>query len=82
MPLEWLAPVEPGHTQLQSIPLALVTVTVAPTDGKHHDVQIYTDITGEGVSGTSRDDLLVDLHVRIRAHLDRRAGRPGGVRRA
>ncbi len=49
---EWLSPVEPGDLQRQSVPLALLTVTVSSTDGNPHDVQVYADITGEWVSST------------------------------
>jgi hypothetical protein len=47
---EWLSPVEPGDLRLQSVPLSLLTVGVAATDGASHSVQVYADVTGEWAS--------------------------------
>ena len=55
---EWLSPVEPGDLQLQSVPLALLTVSVSFTDGKSHHVQVYADITGEWAS--SNESALIE----------------------
>jgi Domain of unknown function (DUF5127)/Domain of unknown function (DUF4965)/Domain of unknown function (DUF1793)/Domain of unknown function (DUF4964) len=55
--VEWLSPVEPGNTQLQSIPLTLLTVSVVATDGKSHKVLLYADVTGEWASGTATDKI-------------------------
>jgi hypothetical protein len=55
--MEWLSPVEPGNVQLQSIPFALLTVSVVAIDGKDHKVLVYGDVTGEWASGTSTDKI-------------------------
>ncbi|HLH46243.1 MAG TPA: DUF5127 domain-containing protein, partial [Acidimicrobiales bacterium] len=52
---EWLSPVEPGNPTLQSVPLALLTVTVTSTDGRRHDVQLYCEISGQWVSWDDTD---------------------------
>ena len=49
MNITFLSPVTPSDLKRQSLPFSYVDVTVASTDGKDHDVQIYTDIT----AGTS-----------------------------
>ncbi|HLH99766.1 MAG TPA: DUF5127 domain-containing protein, partial [Acidimicrobiales bacterium] len=38
--VEWLSPVEPGDRQRQSMPLTLLTVTAAATDGRSHRVAV------------------------------------------
>lgn len=43
----FFSPVEYNNTQLQSIPLSYVFVTVASNDGVSHEVQLYMDITGK-----------------------------------
>jgi hypothetical protein len=47
---EWLSPIEPGNPRLQSVPLALVTVTVSSTDSVKHDVELYCDADGQWAS--------------------------------
>ncbi|TFK75792.1 DUF1793-domain-containing protein [Pluteus cervinus] len=47
----FLSPVEPANLLVQSIPFAYMTVSVASTDGRSHDVSIYSDISAEWVSG-------------------------------
>jgi hypothetical protein len=49
--LEYLSPIEPGHLQRQSIPMAWVLVTARSIDGASHDVSLYLDVTGEWLSG-------------------------------
>ena len=45
MNITFLSPVTPSDLKRQSLPFSYVDVTVASTDGKAHDVQLYTDIT-------------------------------------
>lgn len=45
MNVTFLSPVTPTDLKRQSLPFSYVDVTVASTDGKAHDVQLYTDIT-------------------------------------
>ncbi|TFK75791.1 DUF1793-domain-containing protein [Pluteus cervinus] len=47
----FLSPVEPENLLVQSIPFSYMTVSVASTDNKVHDVSIYSDISAEWVSG-------------------------------
>jgi hypothetical protein len=54
---EWLSPIEPGNPQLQSVPLSLLTVTVASVDGGRHAVQLYCDISGQWASWNSNDEI-------------------------
>jgi Domain of unknown function (DUF5127)/Domain of unknown function (DUF4965)/Domain of unknown function (DUF1793)/Domain of unknown function (DUF4964) len=49
--LEYLSPIEPGHLQRQSVPMAWVLVTAQSIDGASHDVSLYLDVTGEWLSG-------------------------------
>jgi hypothetical protein len=55
---EWLSPVEPGNPALQSVPLSLLMVRVAATDGHHHEVQLYCDISGQWASWVSTDQIV------------------------
>jgi Domain of unknown function (DUF5127)/Domain of unknown function (DUF4965)/Domain of unknown function (DUF1793)/Domain of unknown function (DUF4964) len=50
---EFLSPVEPGSLRLTSVPLSLLTVSVRSIDARRHDVQVYTEITGEWASSES-----------------------------
>lgn len=47
----FLSPVEYKDIKRQSIPLSYVFVTVEPSDGKSHSVQVYSDISGEWATG-------------------------------
>ena len=42
---------QPTSLVNQSMPFSYMAVTAAPSDGKAHSVQIYTDISSEWVSG-------------------------------
>ncbi|KAJ7836329.1 hypothetical protein B0H14DRAFT_3460711 [Mycena olivaceomarginata] len=53
----FLSPVEPTDLVKQSIPLSYMHVSVASTDGATHSVQVYSDISGEWVSGASEWDI-------------------------
>ncbi|EJF61169.1 hypothetical protein DICSQDRAFT_155261 [Dichomitus squalens LYAD-421 SS1] len=47
----FLSPIEPSDLVNQSLPLSYLAVSVASNDGKPHSVQVYTDITGEWITG-------------------------------
>ncbi|KAJ6628763.1 hypothetical protein B0H10DRAFT_2209222 [Mycena sp. CBHHK59/15] len=47
----FLSPVEPNDLVKQSIPFSYMAVSAASTDGASHSVQVYSDISGEWVSG-------------------------------
>ncbi|KAJ7356633.1 hypothetical protein DFH08DRAFT_770718 [Mycena albidolilacea] len=53
----FLSPVEPTDLVKQSIPLSYLHVSVASTDGATHSIQVYSDISGEWVSGASEWDI-------------------------
>ncbi|KAJ7636292.1 hypothetical protein FB45DRAFT_1055754 [Roridomyces roridus] len=52
----FLSPVETDLVKL-SIPLAYMDVSFSSTDGKTHDVKVYSDITGEWLTGDDSWDL-------------------------
>ncbi|CAA7266374.1 unnamed protein product [Cyclocybe aegerita] len=47
----YLSPIEPSDWVLQSFPFAYVFIDAWSTDGNAHDVQFYSDVTGEFISG-------------------------------
>lgn len=47
---------QPKDLVKQSLPLSYLSINASSTDGSNHDVQIYTDISAEWISG---DDNLV-----------------------
>ncbi|KAL0578374.1 hypothetical protein V5O48_003626 [Marasmius crinis-equi] len=47
----FLSPIEPSDWVLQSLPFVYLTVDVISTDGEPHDVQLYSDVSGEWLSG-------------------------------
>ncbi|KAI1787276.1 hypothetical protein LXA43DRAFT_716833 [Ganoderma leucocontextum] len=51
--ITFLSPVEPSDLVNQSLPLSYYSISAAPNDGKSHKVQVYVDISGEWVTGTS-----------------------------
>ncbi|KAF7340199.1 DUF1793-domain-containing protein [Mycena venus] len=53
----FLSPVEATDLVKQSIPLSYMHVSVASTDGASHSVQVYSDISGEWVSGATEWDI-------------------------
>ncbi|MHB1988146.1 MAG: glutaminase family protein [Acidimicrobiales bacterium] len=55
---EWLSPVEPGDSRLQSVPLCLLTVAISSTDGLEHEVSLYCDMGGEWASWVSSDEIV------------------------
>ncbi|VDC04721.1 unnamed protein product [Peniophora sp. CBMAI 1063] len=54
----FLSPIEPGNMTKQSIPAVYVSLDVQATDGASHDVQVYTDITAEWVSGNHSQEVI------------------------
>ncbi|KAI9927911.1 hypothetical protein AWENTII_012429 [Aspergillus wentii] len=51
MNVTFLSPITPNDFKRQSLPFSYVHVDVASLDGKSHDVQLYSDISAEWVSG-------------------------------
>ncbi|KAF7292552.1 hypothetical protein MKEN_01471500 [Mycena kentingensis (nom. inval.)] len=51
--ISFLSPVEPDDLVKQSMPFSYYSVSAKSTDGAEHAVQLYTDISGEWVSGSS-----------------------------
>ncbi|KAJ7590931.1 DUF1793-domain-containing protein [Mycena floridula] len=49
--INFLSPVEPKDLVKQSLPFAYMSISAAPSDGKTHSVQVYSDISAEWVSG-------------------------------
>ncbi|KZV70718.1 hypothetical protein PENSPDRAFT_685287 [Peniophora sp. CONT] len=47
----FLSPIEPGDLVKQSIPASYVALEARATDGNAHDIQVYTDISAEWVTG-------------------------------
>lgn len=51
MKVTFLSPVDPKDEHRQSMPVSYMTVEVSSTDGKSHDISIYTDVSAEWTSG-------------------------------
>ncbi|KAH8120127.1 DUF1793-domain-containing protein [Phellopilus nigrolimitatus] len=49
----FLSPVEPNDLVRQSLPFSYLSLAAASNDGKSHSVQVYTDITGEWITGNN-----------------------------
>ncbi|EJC98583.1 uncharacterized protein FOMMEDRAFT_96129 [Fomitiporia mediterranea MF3/22] len=49
--MTFLSPLEPTDLVRQSMPFAYMYITLQPNDGKAHDVQLYTDVSGEWIAG-------------------------------
>ncbi|KZV67101.1 DUF1793-domain-containing protein [Peniophora sp. CONT] len=47
----FLSPIEPKDLVKQSLPFSYMSVSAQANDGRSHSVQVYTDITGEWVTG-------------------------------
>ncbi|KAH9892777.1 DUF1793-domain-containing protein [Cubamyces lactineus] len=47
----FLSPIEPSDWVLQSLPFSYVSVEASSLDGQPHDVQVYSDISAEWLSG-------------------------------
>ncbi|KAF8992673.1 hypothetical protein BDQ17DRAFT_1432228 [Cyathus striatus] len=50
MNVTWLSPIEPDDWIKQSFPFTYYYIDIATSDGMAHDIQLYTDITGEWVA--------------------------------
>ena len=55
--VEFLSPVEPGDLTRQSIPMSYIVLSARSIDGGSHDVQIYTDVSGEWCSGDTSQEI-------------------------
>ncbi|KAL1747092.1 hypothetical protein HDZ31DRAFT_32617 [Schizophyllum fasciatum] len=53
----FLSPIEPDDLVLQSMPFAYITTKAISTDGKPHQVVLYSDVTGEWVSGVIEEPI-------------------------
>jgi hypothetical protein len=49
----FLSPVEPKNLTLQSLPFSYLAISVASNDDSSHSVQVYSDITGEWLTGNN-----------------------------
>ncbi|KAF8497614.1 hypothetical protein F5888DRAFT_1613618 [Russula emetica] len=56
--LTFLNPIEPGDWVKQSIPFSYLAFTANSLDGASHDVQVYSDVTGEWNSGNRSNTIL------------------------
>jgi len=50
--VEFLSPVLPNREKRQSLPFSYMNVEVFSMDGQTHSVELYTDVSGEWLSGT------------------------------
>ncbi|ORY17157.1 glutaminase GtaA [Clohesyomyces aquaticus] len=55
MKITFLSPLTPKDLKRQSLIFSYMQVEVTSMDGSNHDVQLYTDISAEWVSGDSND---------------------------
>lgn len=51
----YLSPIEPSDPAKQSFPFTYISLTATTNDGQPHTVQVYSDISGEWVSGDRGD---------------------------
>ncbi|GJE94471.1 hypothetical protein PsYK624_106410 [Phanerochaete sordida] len=51
----YLSPIEPSDPAKQSFPFTYISLTATSNDGQPHTVQVYSDISGEWVSGNRND---------------------------
>ncbi|KAF8585583.1 DUF1793-domain-containing protein [Ramaria rubella] len=47
----FISPIEPTNLVLQSLPAAYLSVSTQSMDGSPHSIQVYSDISGEWISG-------------------------------
>ncbi|KAH8111989.1 DUF1793-domain-containing protein [Phellopilus nigrolimitatus] len=47
----FLSPIEPTDLARQSLPFSYFYLSVQSSDGKSHDVQVYSDVSGEWITG-------------------------------
>ncbi|KAH9830721.1 uncharacterized protein C8Q71DRAFT_319596 [Rhodofomes roseus] len=55
--LTFLSPITPSDLVRQSLPFTYLAVDLASTDGQPHSVQLYSDITGEWLSGDRSQEM-------------------------
>ncbi|KAF8273635.1 hypothetical protein EI94DRAFT_1795045 [Lactarius quietus] len=55
--LTFLNPIEPGDWVKQSIPFSYLSLTVESLDGAAHAVQVYSDISGQWLSGDQSQEI-------------------------
>ncbi|KAK0444567.1 uncharacterized protein EV420DRAFT_1574563 [Desarmillaria tabescens] len=53
----FLSPIEPDSLVRQSFPFTYLSVDVVSRDGREHDIQFYTDVTGEWLSNDITDSV-------------------------
>ncbi|GJE94479.1 hypothetical protein PsYK624_106490 [Phanerochaete sordida] len=53
--ITFLSPIEPADPVKQSFPFTYIALTAASNDGRPHNVQVYSDISGQWVSGDWND---------------------------
>jgi uncharacterized protein (DUF608 family) len=73
---KFLSPVTPDDLMRSSLPYSYLEVEVRSTDGKTHDVQLYTDISAGKASALtceSTANVLARMGIR-RPRIDRRVG--------
>ncbi|KAI0036147.1 hypothetical protein K488DRAFT_41792 [Vararia minispora EC-137] len=60
----FLSPIEPGDFVKQSIPFSYMAMEAQSLDGQTHSVQVYSDISGEWVSGDRSENITwsTELH--------------------
>ncbi|KAL1944830.1 hypothetical protein VTO73DRAFT_2450 [Trametes versicolor] len=54
----FLSPIERSDLVLQSLPFSYVSIVASTLDGQAHDVQVYSDISAEWVSGNRASQVL------------------------
>ncbi|KAI0353838.1 DUF1793-domain-containing protein [Trametes cingulata] len=54
----FLSPIEPSDWVLQSLPFSYVSVEASSLDGQVHDVQVYSDISAEWLSGDRENSVV------------------------
>ncbi|KAH8997909.1 hypothetical protein EDB92DRAFT_1792338 [Lactarius akahatsu] len=55
--LTFLNPIEPGDWVKQSIPFSYLSLTAQSLDGAAHDVQVYSDVSGEWLSADRSQEI-------------------------
>ncbi|KAH9022174.1 hypothetical protein EDB85DRAFT_1871496 [Lactarius pseudohatsudake] len=55
--LTFLNPIEPGDWVKQSIPFSYLSLTAETLDGAAHDVQVYSDLSGEWLSADRSQEI-------------------------
>ncbi|KZV92371.1 DUF1793-domain-containing protein [Exidia glandulosa HHB12029] len=61
--ISFLSPVLPTDLLRLSLPFAYMSISVASTDDNVHDVQVYTDISGEWAAGIATDPIKWETHL-------------------